>query len=154
MFVDNAGSDIVLGILPFAREFLKDGTEVVLAANEVPCINDITAQELLEVVAEAVQLDPILSRAVSEQALRVVSSGNDLCVIDLRKVSEAVNGEAEDADLMVLEGMGRAIETNLNATFDCDVLKLGMIKHREVATLLSGRMYDCVCKFEPADIQK
>lgn len=33
MFVDNSGADIVLGMLPFAREFLRLGCEVVLVAN-------------------------------------------------------------------------------------------------------------------------
>ena len=28
IFVDNAGSDVVLGILPFARELLRRGTKV------------------------------------------------------------------------------------------------------------------------------
>ena len=54
---------------------------------------------------------------------------------------------AAGADLIVLEGMGRAIETNLNARFTVDVLKLGMVKHPEVATCLGGTLYDCVCKF-------
>ena len=45
-------------------------------------------------------------------------------------------------------GMGRAIETNLHATFRCDSLKLGMIKHPEVAVCLSGRLFDVVCKFD------
>ena len=40
--------------------------------------------------------------------------------------------EAEGVDLVVLEGMGRAIETNLNAKFSCDSLKLAMVKHPEV----------------------
>ena len=39
---------------------------------------------------------------------------------------------AEGVDLIVVEGMGRAIETNLNATFSCDSLKLAMVKHPEV----------------------
>lgn len=39
---------------------------------------------------------------------------------------------AADADLIILEGMGRGIETNLHARFSVDSLKLGMIKHREV----------------------
>lgn len=76
------------GMLPFARELLKAGTVVILAANEEPCINDITAEELQEVVAEAAKLDALLSHAVLEQALRVVSSGNDLCVIDLSHVRQ------------------------------------------------------------------
>jgi hypothetical protein len=47
MFVDNAGADIVLGMLPFARELLRAGCEVVLVANAQPAINDITLPELL-----------------------------------------------------------------------------------------------------------
>lgn len=75
------------------------------------------------------------------------------------QVSEVVNEEARDADLVVLEGMGRAIETNLNARFRCDALKIGMIKHREVrspprhlslkhsmdAAYVCGTMCFCAC---------
>lgn len=62
-----------------------------------------------------------------------MSSGLGLPVIDLRSVSQSLATEAVDkTDLVVLEGMGRAIETNLNAAFKCDALKLGMIKHPEV----------------------
>ncbi len=48
MLVDNAGSDVVLGMLPFARQFLATRPQctVVLGANEHPSINDITASEL------------------------------------------------------------------------------------------------------------
>ena len=48
------------------------------------------------------------------------------------QVSREVIEQAGDADLVVLEGMGRGIETNLYAHFSVDSLKLGMIKHREV----------------------
>lgn len=33
-------------MIPLARELIKNGTFVVLAANEVPALNDITAPEL------------------------------------------------------------------------------------------------------------
>ena len=33
-------------MIPLARELIKNGTFVVLAANEVPALNDITAEEL------------------------------------------------------------------------------------------------------------
>merc|ERR1719232_1552291 len=46
IFVDNSGADIVLGMIPLARELLQRGTEVVLAANSLPALNDITASEL------------------------------------------------------------------------------------------------------------
>ncbi len=48
------------------------------------------------------------------------------------QVSQEVVQKAGDADLIILEGMGRGIETNLYAQFSVDSLKLGMIKHREV----------------------
>ncbi|XBI37208.1 hypothetical protein VPH35_122584 [Triticum aestivum] len=50
IFVDNSGADIILGILPFARELLRRGTKVILAANDMPSINDITYLELVEIV--------------------------------------------------------------------------------------------------------
>lgn len=149
--MDNAGADVVLGMLPLARELLWRGTDVVLAANEHPSINDITAAELQPLLqAAAAADDSVLAGAVAAGRIRVVSSGNDIGVIDLSRVSPAIAAEAETADLVILEGMGRGIETNLNAKFKCDVMNLGLIKHPEVAEMLGGRMYDCVCRFTPA----
>jgi type II pantothenate kinase len=65
------------------------------------------------------------------------------------QVSPAVAAEAQECDLLVLEGMGRAIETNLLTQFTCDAWMLGMVKHPEVAACLGGRMYDCVCNYTP-----
>ena len=47
-------------------------------------------------------------------------------------MSSELAAAAADADLVVFEGMGRGIETNLRAWFAVDSLKLGMIKHPEV----------------------
>lgn len=75
------------GMLPLARELLQRGTAVVLAANSQPSINDITAPELTEAVQKAADADPVIRRGLMERTLLVVSSGNDLPVIDLRKVT-------------------------------------------------------------------
>ncbi len=152
MFVDNAGSDIVLGMLPLAREFLKLGSRVIMAANTAPSINDITAAELEELLEAAGKVDGLIGEAVASGLLRCIPSGNDLPVIDLAAVSEELSAECRGVDLVILEGMGRAIETNLHSSFTCDSWKLGMIKHREVATCLQGRLYDCVCKFDKGRI--
>eukprot|EP00200_Dunaliella_tertiolecta_P011228 CAMPEP_0202392064 /NCGR_PEP_ID=MMETSP1127-20130417/92173_1 /ASSEMBLY_ACC=CAM_ASM_000462 /TAXON_ID=3047 /ORGANISM="Dunaliella tertiolecta, Strain CCMP1320" /LENGTH=365 /DNA_ID=CAMNT_0048994543 /DNA_START=1275 /DNA_END=2372 /DNA_ORIENTATION=+ len=149
LFVDNAGSDVILGMLPFARELLRLGMKVVLAANQGPTINDITAEELLVVVQEAARLDDPVRQAMQEGKLAVLSSGCDLPVIDLRNLSQEIVDCAQDVDLVVLEGMGRSIETNLNAKLRCDSMRIGMVKHPEVATCLKGRLLDCVCKFIP-----
>lgn len=151
MFVDNSGADVLLGMLPLARELVRGGCEVILAANEVPSINDITAQELTPLLTRVASFDPVVADAIAAGRLRVCSSGSDLPVIDLSCISPGLAEAAEGVDLVVLEGMGRAIETNLYARFACDSLKLGMVKHPEVATCLGGTLYDCVCKFDTGD---
>jgi Damage-control phosphatase ARMT1-like domain len=61
IFVDNAGADVVLGMLPFARELLRRGCEVVLAANSLPAINDVTATELRRLMVAACDADALLA---------------------------------------------------------------------------------------------
>lgn len=146
IFVDNCGADIVLGILPFARELLRRGTQVVLAANELPSINDVTYPELVEIISKLKDAHGQLA-GVDASNLLIANSGNDLPVIDLTRISQELAYLASDADLVILEGMGRGIETNLYAQFKCDSLKIGMVKHPEVAQFLGGRLYDCVFKF-------
>ena len=45
----------------------------------------------------------------------------------------AASAVARGVDLVVLEGMGRAVESNLDARFTCDVLKIAMVKDIGVA---------------------
>ncbi|KAG2443788.1 hypothetical protein HXX76_002131 [Chlamydomonas incerta] len=151
LFVDNAGPDVVLGMMPLARLLVKMGAEVLLMANRGATINDITAAELGPLLAAAAAAEPAgpLGWGVGSGRLRVVCSGSDMPVIDLSRLSEEAVAATADCDLVVLEGMGRAIETNLNCRLTCDSMKLGMIKHPEVAALLGGRMYDCVCRYHP-----
>ena len=56
----------------------------------------------------------------------------------------------QDADLVVLHGMGRAIHTNYFAKFSCDVLKIAVIKSEVVARKIGARLFDGVVRFEPA----
>ncbi|KAL3514926.1 hypothetical protein ACH5RR_021828 [Cinchona calisaya] len=146
IFVDNSGADIILGILPFARELLHCGTQVVLAANDLPSINDVTYPELIEIVSK-LKDDHGKLVGVDTSNLFIANSGNDLPVIDLTRISQELAYLASGADLVILEGMGRGIETNLYAQFECDSLKIGMVKHPEVAQFLGGRLYDCVFKY-------
>ena len=73
-------------MLPLARELLKRGVTVIMAANERPSINDTTAAELSVAVQSAAEEDKLLRRALDEQALSVMSSGSDMPVIDLSRV--------------------------------------------------------------------
>lgn len=53
------------------------------------------------------------------------------------------------ADLLVIEGMGRALHTNLNAKFKCETLKLAVIKNKWWANRLGGEIFSIICKYEP-----
>ena len=139
---------MVLGMVPLARELVRRGASVALCCNTLPSINDVTAEEVAALLPELARADSVIDEAVRSGRLSVVSDGSDLPVIDLRRGSRALAEAATGADLVVLEGMGRAIETNLRAAFTVDSLKVGMIKHPEVAQSLGGRLYDCVCKFD------
>ncbi|CAL5387782.1 unnamed protein product [Camellia sinensis] len=197
LFVDNSGADVILGMLPLARELLRRGTEVVLVANSLPALNDVTAMELPDIVAEAAEArllcpstqetdssgpqhcdiihraaeaggllvdaminiqDASKENSVSAVPLMVVENGCGSPCIDLRQVSSELAAAAKDADLIILEGMGRALHTNFNARFKCDALKgvpkLAMVKNQRLAEkLIKGNIYECVCRYEPAGDQ-
>lgn len=38
LFVDNSGADVILGMLPLAREFLRRGTEVCIFSLALPIV--------------------------------------------------------------------------------------------------------------------
>lgn len=153
IFVDNAGSDFVLGVMPLARELAMFGTMIVLAANELPSLNDITADETVIVIEDLCRQDDDLAALVRAGMFEVVSSGNDLPLIDLSDVSDELNESAADADLVLLEGMGRGVETNLDASFKTDALRLALLKDPHVAASIGGEVFDCVCKYDsvPSD---
>ncbi|KAI8904812.1 fumble-domain-containing protein [Gorgonomyces haynaldii] len=148
IFVDNSGSDLVFGILPFVRFLLLAGTEVILAANTYPSVNDITAVELEPLLKSAAQFDHVLSDGLDHQKLHVVATGSGSPCLDLRQVSEELAMVAKDADLVVIEGMGRAIHTNFFARFVTDVIKIGVFKNPQIAKELGAQMFDGVVLFE------
>jgi type II pantothenate kinase len=151
LFVDNAGSDVVLGMIPLARYLLALGLRVVMAANTHPALNDITYDELVPLLEQIAMWDTAIREALADDRLTVVPSGNDLPVIDLSKVSGPLAQAARDADLLILEGMGRALETNYNTQFTVDTLKVAIIKDENVAQHFDAQMYGIVCRFEPCE---
>lgn len=148
VFVDNAGADVTLGMIPLVRLFLERGTQVIVTANSEPALNDILHDELVEHVAKIAELDPLVRDAVATGRMKLVASGWMLPVIDMRKLSPELCEEARDADLLVIEGMGRSLETNYRTRFTVDTLKVAMVKEQIVADVLGGKMYDVVCRFE------
>ena len=56
--------------------------------------------------------------------------------------------EKEETDLIIIEGMGRAVHTNFNACFSCEALKIAVIKNRWLANRLGGDMFSVMFKYE------
>jgi type II pantothenate kinase len=79
----------------------------------------------------------------------VVSSGNDSPLIDLSNVSDELNDAASDAELVLLVGMGRGVESNFEAEFTVDNLILALLKSNTVAQRVGGQVFDCICKYRP-----
>ena len=149
-FVDNAGADVVLGAIPIARYLAEQNCRVTLAANDQPSLNDVTVTELNDLLERVARLDSRLASHVESGTITTVGTGCDCPLIDLSDVPDACNQRAADADLVILEGMGRAIETNYHAPFTCDVIHLAMIKNPLVARWLGCAMFDLVARFTPA----
>jgi type II pantothenate kinase len=159
VFIDNAGPDAVLGMLPLVRELLRGAERAVLAANTFPSLNDVTIDELADLLDAAGRLDGELAEARRDGRLVIVGSGNGAPLIDLRRLSPELTAIAERGvdghavDLIVLEGMGRAVESNYDAAFSTDTLKVCMVKDRGVAAALGGEVFDLVLRFSPGGVQ-
>jgi damage-control phosphatase, subfamily II, stand-alone protein len=149
-FCDNAGSDTILGVIPFCRLLAKRGTKVLIAANHLPALNDMTAAELRTLLPRLQNLDPVLNELVQSNLITVIDSGCEAPLIDLRQVTDELNAHAPTTDLVILEGMGRALESNYEALFKVDSIKLAMIKEEIVAQRHGGKLFDTVCRFDPA----
>lgn len=152
IFVDNSGMDIILGVLPFARELLSRGTKVILCANSKPALNDVTFQELLVIINKVGNISPDLKEAFEEERLLVMDSGQSSPCLDLSRLNVEVAQamQRHKTDLILLEGMGRAIHTNLNAAFHCDSIKAAVLKNQWLSQRLGGKMFSVIFKFEQA----
>ncbi|XP_049852310.1 4'-phosphopantetheine phosphatase isoform X1 [Schistocerca gregaria] len=150
IFVDNSGIDIILGILPFARELLRRGTKVILCANSMPALNDVTYAELQVVLKQAAAVCEVIHCGIIENCLTVMETAQAGPCLDLTRLNQQLSKALVDngVDLIVIEGMGRSVHTNLEAKFTCECLKLAVIKNRWLAARLGGDMYCVMCKYE------
>lgn len=84
IFVDNSGVDIVLGILPFVRDLLQRGTKVILCANSMPALNDVTYSELLVTLRDAAKISKDIKYALKENRLMAMETAQAGPCLDLR----------------------------------------------------------------------
>ncbi|XP_004863847.1 pantothenate kinase 4 isoform X2 [Heterocephalus glaber] len=151
---DNSGIDLILGVFPFVRELLLRGTEVILACNSGPALNDVTYSESLLVAERIAAMDPIIHSALQEERLLLVQTGSSSPCLDLSRLDKglAVLVRERGADLAVIEGMGRAVHTNYYAALRCESLKLAVVKNAWLAERLGGPLFSVIFKYEvPAE---
>uniref|UniRef100_A0A673XS96 4'-phosphopantetheine phosphatase n=1 Tax=Salmo trutta TaxID=8032 RepID=A0A673XS96_SALTR len=154
-FVDNSGIDIILGVFPFVRELLCRGTEVVLASNSSPALNDVTNSELQILTERIAAMDLVIQSAVKEDRLTLVQSGSSSPCLDLSRLDKVLAGVVRErhVDLVIIEGMGRAIHTNYYAILSCESLKMAVIKNSWLADRLGGKLFSVVFKYEVKDVK-
>ncbi|XP_032904017.1 4'-phosphopantetheine phosphatase isoform X3 [Amblyraja radiata] len=151
-FVDNSGIDIILGVFPFVRELLSKGTEVILASNSGPALNDVTCCELTIVTERIAAMDSVIRTALEKDKLLLVQSGSSSPCLDLSRLDKGLATVVWErkTDLVIIEGMGRAIHTNYYAALRCESLKLAVIKNAWLAERLGGNIFSVVFKYEMA----
>jgi type II pantothenate kinase len=142
-FIDNAGSDFLLGALPMMRWMARRGTRIILAANERPTLNDMTIADVNRWWPRILEAEP----SIADLPIERISTGTGEPLIDLAEVSDELNAAAADAELVILEGMGRGVESNLDAKFRCDAMNLAMIKDVMIALRCGGKLFDVICRF-------
>lgn len=144
VLLDNAGPDTIFGALSFARELLRLGREVRLAANDGPALNDVQASDLPELIDQAAQEDAIFR----DLQHGIVNTGSNMPLLDLESVSQDLANATADAGLLVFCGMGRGLESNWTASFDVPVLRVASVKNPDVADLIGATLGDGVVRFE------
>lgn len=84
IFIDNSGTDIVLGILPLTREMLRQGSRVILCANSAPALNDVTHSELIVLLRQVAVICPIISKSLDNGVLKSMETAQGGPCLDLR----------------------------------------------------------------------
>lgn len=87
IFVDNSGVDIILGVIPFARQLLARGTKVILCANKEPSLNDVTIDELKTIILRCCEKCIIIKDAKKNNNLLLISNGQIGPCLDMRRIS-------------------------------------------------------------------
>jgi len=74
------------GMLPFARSLLKMKTQVILAANSAPVLNDITAPELQLLVDLVGQEDDLIAQCSATQCVTLAPLQRELLLLTAARI--------------------------------------------------------------------
>ena len=154
LLADNAGADFLTGALPAAVYFARRW-EVLLVVNSEPASSDITIAEARALWARlAAREGSPLARLGDAGRLRLVPSGTGSPGIDLRHVGEELSRAAQDARWLLIEGQGRAIETNWSTRFRVPSLRAALAKDTRVAAAIGTPPGSALLRWEGRALEK
>ncbi len=145
---DNAGAEMVLGVTTLVKHLATLGYSSVIAANEVPALNDMTAGEATELFQTMSGTDPELRSLFDTGKLRLISSGSVTSGLDMMKVSREFDACASGAEMLVVIGQGRAVETNWNTRLSIPWARIASVKDPAVAGALGCEVFDPLLTYE------
>lgn len=95
-------------------------------------------------------MDTIIQSALQDERLLLVQTGSSSPCLDLSRLDKSLAMLVKErrTDLVIIEGMGRAIHTNYYAVLQCESLKLAVIKNSWLAERLGGKIFSVVFKYE------
>ena len=93
--------------------------QVVLVANSKPALNDVTYSELIALMPKVFQLCPEFEEFINNESLIITDIESSSPCLNLKTVPTRLVEilDAKKCDLLILEGMGRAIHTNYGSQF-------------------------------------
>jgi len=149
--IDNAGAEIVLGVTHLIRELASVGFAFTLVANESAALNDMTATETIELLRMAGNFEPEMASLAEASRLEVISSGSRTSGIDMTRVSTAFNESVGRAEVLIVIGQGRAIETNWKTRLSIPWARAAVVKDKLVARAVGCEVFDPLLTFETTD---
>lgn len=110
----------------------------------------MTYGEMVSLLKEASKQHPWIESALRAQTLKLAATGQGSPCLDLSRISQdLINLVVEmGTDLVIIEGMGRAIHTNLYAKMKSEAIKLAVIKNKWLAQRLGGEVFAVVFSYE------
>jgi len=82
----------------------------------------------LDIIERVSAIDSTINDAYNKFGqLMIYGTGSGSPCLDLRNINYDLAAACENVDLVIIEGMGRAMHTNFHAKFICDSLKLAGI---------------------------
>ena len=126
----------------------------MLCANHRPILNDVTHAELQLLLYKVSQISSTIANAISTGKLTCFSSGQASPYLDLARLNKNLIDAMLDqrVDVIILEGMGPAVHTNLYAKFSYECLKVAVLKNRRLAQRFGGEMFAVIFKNENASM--